>query len=86
MQSHCDKDRPTSSGRSQAIFTTWIATSGGKDRLAAASGTIAQPLQAIVQEPLDPLPNVLLRQVDQPGDFDERQTVCYTEDRPTPPG
>jgi hypothetical protein len=41
MQSHCDSERPTSSGRSQAIFTTYIAKSGGKDRLAAASRTIA---------------------------------------------
>jgi hypothetical protein len=40
VQSHWDKDRPSSSGRSQAIFTTYIATSGGKDRLAAASGAI----------------------------------------------
>ena len=35
VQSHCDNERPTSSGRSQAIFTTCTATSGGKDRLAA---------------------------------------------------
>jgi hypothetical protein len=44
VQSHCDNDRPTSSGRSQAIFTTCIATSGGKDRLTATPGTIVQPL------------------------------------------
>ena len=42
MQSHCDNDRPSSSGRSQAIFTTWIATSGGKDRLAAASRIVLE--------------------------------------------
>src|SRR3954464_3720236 len=84
MQSHCDNDRPSSSGRSQAIFTTWIATSGGKDRLSAAPGTIAQPLQAILQEALDPLPHVLLRQVDQTGDVGQWQALGDLEDGAAP--
>jgi hypothetical protein len=86
MQSHCDNDRPSSSGRSQASFTTWIATSGGKDRLAAASGTIAQSVQAILQEALDPLSYMLFRQVDQPGDMDQREPVGDFEDGTTPSG
>src|SRR5512142_3239258 len=65
-QSHCDNDRPRSSGRSQAIFTTCIATSAGEGRLAALAGAVAQPFQAILQELRDPLPHVLLRHVDQP--------------------
>jgi hypothetical protein len=57
-----------------------------QDRLAAAAGTITQPRQAILQEPLDPLPHVLLRQVDQPRDLDQRQPVGDREDRATPSG
>jgi hypothetical protein len=86
MQSHCDNDRPSSSGRSQAIFTTYIATSGGKDRLSAASGTVAQSVQAILQEALDPLSYVLLRQVDQPGDMDQWESIGDFEDGTTPSG
>jgi hypothetical protein len=85
-QSHCDHDRPASSGRSQAIFTTCLATSGGKDRLAAATGAIAQPVETIRQEPLDPRAYVLLGQVHQPGDLDQGESVGDPQDRPTPPG
>ena len=85
VQSHCDNDRPTSSGRSQAIFTTWIATSGGNDRLAAASGTIVPPVEPTLQEPLDPLAHVLFGQVHPPGDLDQRQSVGDPQDRATAP-
>ena len=71
VQSHCDNERPSSSGRSQAILTTYIATSGGKDRLAAASGAIVQAVEATLEEPLDPLADMLLGQADQPGHGDQ---------------
>jgi hypothetical protein len=63
-----------------------MAISGGKDRLAAASRTIAQPFESIVQKPLDPLPHVLLRQVDEAGDLDQRNPVGDLQDRTIPPG
>jgi hypothetical protein len=68
------------------IFTTYIATSGGKDRLAAATGTIPQSVETIRQEPLDPLAHMLLCQVNQPGDLDQWEPVSDPEDRPVSPG
>src|SRR5262249_61078555 len=65
VQSHCDNERPSSSGRSQAILTTYIATSGGKDRLAAAPGAIGEAGGAAVEEPLGPLADSLLGPPDQ---------------------
>ena len=75
-----------SSGRSQAILTTSIATSGGKDRLAAASGTIVQAVEAALQEPLDPLADVLLGQVDPAGYGDRGRSLGDCEDGPASPG
>jgi hypothetical protein len=86
MPSHCDNDRPCSSGRSQAIFTTCIATAGGKDRLAAAPRTIVESLQALLEEALDPLSDVLLRQADPAGDMDQRESLGDFEDGATPSG
>src|SRR3954469_15008737 len=86
VQSHCDKERLSSSGRSQAILTTYIATSGGKDRLAAAAGAIVQAGEAIVEEPLDPLADMLLGQADQPGHGDQGGAFGDLEDGPTSPG
>ena len=85
-QSHCDKERPSSSGRSQAILTTYNATSGGKDRLAAAPRAIVQAGDAALEEPLDPLAHVLLGQADQAGHLDQRGALGDLEDRPTTPG
>ena len=50
VQSRWDSVRPRSSGRSQAIWTTSIATSGGKDRLAAAAGAIVQAGEAALEK------------------------------------
>src|SRR5690242_8511451 len=54
-QSHWDKERPSLSGRSQAILTRWSATVGGKDGLSPASwlvGEARQPLGEIAFGPL----------------------------------
>jgi hypothetical protein len=40
VPSHGDNDRPRSSGRSRAIWTTESATSGRKDRLTAGPGAM----------------------------------------------
>src|SRR5215470_12266736 len=80
MQSHCDSERPRSSGRSQAILTTYSATSGGKGRLAAAPGAIVQAGEATVEEALHPLADMLLGQADQSGPLGD------FEDGPAPPG
>jgi hypothetical protein len=67
-------------------LTTYSATSGGKDRLAAAAGAILKAGDAAVEEPLDPLADMLLGQADRPGDLDQRGALGDLEDRPTPPG
>src|SRR5579871_2999683 len=61
-QSHLARERPYSSGRSQAILTSCSATSGGKDRPPAGSGAVGQAREALGKEPLDPLAGVALRQ------------------------
>jgi hypothetical protein len=67
-------------------LTTYIATSGGKDRLAAAAGAIAQAGEAIVEKPMDPLADMLLGQADQPGHGDQGGSLGDFEDGPAPPG
>jgi hypothetical protein len=42
----CDKERPTTSGRSQASLTTYNATTGGKNRPAAGAFFVVQPVDA----------------------------------------
>jgi hypothetical protein len=67
-------------------LTTYIATSGGKDRLAAAAGAIVQAGEAIPEEPLDPLADMLLGQADQPSHGDQGGALGDFEDGPTSPG
>jgi hypothetical protein len=67
-------------------LTTYIATAGGKDRLAAAAGAIVQAGEAIEEEPLDPLADMLLGQTDQAGDGDQGCALSDLEDGPAPPG
>src|SRR5687768_17478347 len=57
-QSQVDKERPRSSGRSQAILTACSATSGGKDRLAAGSGLVAESGEPVGPESFGPLADV----------------------------
>jgi hypothetical protein len=66
-------------------LTTYIATSGGKDRLAAATGAIVQAGEAIVEEALDPLADMLLGQADQSGHGDQGGTLGDFEDGPAAP-
>src|SRR5262249_20624845 len=86
VQSHCDRERLSSSGRSQTILTTSIATSGGNDRLAAAPGAILQAGQAAVEEPLDPLADMLLGQADQVSHDDQGSALGDFADGPASPG
>jgi hypothetical protein len=67
-------------------LTTYIATSGGKDRLAAAPGAIVQSGEAIIEESLDPLTDVLLGQTDQSGDGDQGCALGDLEDGATSSG
>lgn len=62
-----------------------MATSGGKDRLSAASEAITQSLETILQEPPHPFPDMFLREDDQPGHRDQGLTTGEREDRATSP-
>ena len=66
-QSQKDKERPRSSGRSQAILTRSSATSGGKDRRAAGSGLVVKSGESVVPEPFGPLADVPHAQAAEPG-------------------
>jgi hypothetical protein len=67
-------------------LTTYIATSGGKDRLAAAPGAIGEAGDAAVEEPLDPLADMLLGQADQASHGDQGGALGDFEDGPASPG
>src|SRR5262245_7909653 len=85
-QSHCDRDRPRRSGRSQASLTACTATAGGKGGLTSAAGSVLQALEALGQEPLDPLADVLLGQADLACGPNEGQAVGDGQDRPAAAG
>lgn len=59
VQSHCESDRPTSRGNSQASLTMWIAISGGKSGLASAPALVAKTVEPFLDESRDPLSNHL---------------------------
>jgi hypothetical protein len=44
--SHCAKERPTMSGRSQASLTTYNVTTGGKNQPPAEAFFVVQPVAA----------------------------------------
>jgi hypothetical protein len=67
-------------------LTTYIATAGGKDRLAAAAGAIVQAGEATAEEALDPLADVLLGQADRPGHGDQGGALGDLEDGPASAG
>src|SRR5580698_10581253 len=68
-QSQKDKDRPRSSGRSQAILTRCSATSGGKDRLTAGARLVVKASEPVGPESLGPLADVPHAQAAESGCF-----------------
>src|SRR3954452_16698691 len=70
-QSQVDRERPRSSGRSQAILTRCNATSGGKDRLAAGSGLVSEAVEPMGPESLGPLAGVPHAHAAGPGGLHE---------------
>src|SRR5918993_1896463 len=83
-QSHEDRERPRSSGRSQAILTRCSATSGGKDRLAAGSGLVAKPGQAAGAESFGPLAHMPHAQAGEPGGL-LQGLALFEQEQGTPP-
>src|SRR3989337_3461497 len=50
---------PRDAGSSQAMALTWTTSSGGKNPRAAGAGVLVKPRQALLEEPLSPLPDDL---------------------------
>src|SRR5262245_19826091 len=86
VQSHWDKDRPRSSGRAQAILTTYIATAGGTARPSAGPRAGMPGGAAAVEQVLDPLADMLLAQADRPGHGDPGSPLGDFQDGPAAPG
>src|SRR4051812_25829772 len=68
-QSQKDKDRPWSSGRSQAILTRCSATAGGKDRLAAGPRLVVESGEPLGPESFGPLADVPHVHAAEPAGF-----------------
>src|SRR5262245_16040151 len=82
-QSQKDRERPRSSGRSQAIVTRCSATSGGKDRLAAGAGLVVKSGESVVAEPFGPLADVPHAHATESGDL--LQGLALFEQEQDPP-
>ena len=80
-QSHCESERPTVSGNSQASFTMWIATSGGKAGLASAARQVVESLDACFQIASTPIANMFVGHPDAFHGFAKREPIGDTEDR-----
>lgn len=85
-QSHWERLAPHLSGLSQASFTTWSATSGGKDRGTSRSWLISKPSLSFVPEAFDPLPDHPIGYVDSSSDVGKSETVGAKKHDPGPPG
>src|SRR4051794_7551741 len=83
-QSQNEKERPRSSGRSQAILTRCSVTSGGKDRLAAGSGLVVKPGEPAGPEPLGPLADVPRAQAAEPAGSRQGLAPFEEEQDPAP--
>jgi hypothetical protein len=67
-------------------LTTYIAISGGKDRLAAASRAIVQAGHAALEESLNPLAHMLLGQTHEAGNDDKWGPFGNFDNGPTSSG
>src|SRR4051794_138262 len=83
-QSQKDRERPRSSGRSQAILTRCSATAGGKDRLAARSGLVMKSGEAVGPEPLGPFADVPHAHPAKSGGFRKGLALFEQEQGPAP--
>jgi hypothetical protein len=83
-QSHCDSERPSLSGNSQAILTAWRATAGGKNRRATGAGSIQQPLKPMLLKASPPLPDHPALILHLPGRGGDRMPFGQQQDNPSP--
>jgi hypothetical protein len=80
VPSHWERDRPRVSGRSQAIFTRWTATSGGKHRLSAPARLIGKPRPALIEKALEPFADDPSPNPQAPANLRESQALGPQQD------
>jgi hypothetical protein len=85
-QSQKDKERPRSSGRSQAILTRCSATEGGKDRRAAGPRLVVEASQPLASKPLGPLAGVPHAQATPLGGVLQGHSLFQQQQDATPAG
>jgi hypothetical protein len=85
VQSHWERLRPQSSGRSQASLTRCTATSGGKARGAPQASFLSLPSEALLAVTFAPLRDHARRHLDTAGHIGQGEAVSAQQDHPRPP-
>src|SRR5512138_123221 len=83
-QSHCDSERPSLSGNSQAILTAWSATAGGKNRRATGTGGIRQALKTMLLKASPPFTDDSALILHLTGRSGDRTPFGQQQDKPRP--
>jgi hypothetical protein len=86
LESHCERDLPLSSGRSQAIFTRCTATSGGEKRLLPSTRFVLKSAEPVLLKPFGPFIDWTTGNPDHPSNLGDRHSITEQEDDPAPPG
>lgn len=86
LESHCERDLPLSSGRSQAIFTRCTATSGGEKRLLPSTRFVLKSAEPVLLKPFGPFIDWTTGNPDPPSTLGDRHSITEQEDDPAPPG
>jgi hypothetical protein len=66
-------------------LTRWIATSGGKKRLATPAGFVAEPVETALVESPDPVVDELPPPADGPSGLGDRAAIGQEQDNPAAP-
>lgn len=84
VQSHCERDLPADWGLSQAIFTRWIATSGGEKRGSAPARFVIETMEPLFPKPFGPLVDGATGHPDGLSDPGDGCSIREHEDDPGP--
>jgi hypothetical protein len=80
-QSQSDRDLPSRSGISHAIFTRWSATSGGKSGLSPTARFVLEPLNSLAIESTNPKSNDPATHSNHAAGFREALALRDEQDR-----
>lgn len=82
VQSHWDRLRPHLSGLSQAIFTRWRATSGGKDGWTPGARLVSKAMDSLFTVAFKPLVDNGRGNPDTTGDLSNGMSLRAEKDHP----